>query len=145
MGGESTDRKVLNSVEMYTSKEGQWINLPPMVIPRASASSVVHENEVIVTGGETNLDASKEVKKEPTDSIEILNLERRPLKWEISYAKLPCPLSGHQTFIYKGKLLVVSSKTIFQISLSAVREIKVLETLRLAFMANGKPETHPLR
>ena len=126
MGGETTDRKVLNSVEMFTCKEGQWIDLPPMVIPRASASSVVHENEVIVTGGENNLDASKEAETEPTDSIEILNLERRPLKWEISYAKLPCPLSDHQTFIYKGKLLVVSSKMIFQISLSAVRELKEL-------------------
>ena len=46
MGGETTDRMVLNSEEMYTSKEGQWIDLPPMVIPRASASSVVHENQV---------------------------------------------------------------------------------------------------
>ena len=129
MGGEATDRKVLNSVEMYTSKEGQWIDLPPMVIPRASASSVVHENEVIVTGGKTNLDTSKEAKTEPTDSIEILNLERRPLKWEISYAKLPCPLSGHRTFIYKGKLLVVSSMMIFQISLSPDHEVKELYKL----------------
>ena len=129
MGGEATDGKVLNSVEMYTSKEGQWIDLPPMVIPRASASSVVHENEVIVTGGKTNLDTSKEAKTEPTDSIEILNLESRPLKWEISYAKLPCPLAGHQTFIYKGKLLVVSSKMIFQILLSPDHEVKELYKL----------------
>ena len=130
MGGKIEYNEVLNSVEMFTSKEGRWIDLPPMVIPRASASSVVHENEVIVTGGETNLDTSKGVKTGPTDSIEILNLGRRPLKWEISYAKLPCPLSGHQTFIYKGKLLVVSSNRIFQISLSAVREIIVLCNLK---------------
>ena len=129
MGGESEDEKVLNSVEMYASKEGRWIDLPPMVIPRTSASAVLHENQVIVTGGKTNLDTSKEAKMEPTDSIEILNLERRPLRWEISYAKLPCPLAGHQTFIYKGKLLVVSSKMIFQISLSPDHEIKELYNL----------------
>ena len=140
MGGSGDfDEKITNSVEFFSCKEGRWIDLPPLVVPRLLASSVVYKNQVIVSGGRTNLDTSKDANTEPTDSIEILNLERCPLKWEISYAKLPCPLSYHQTFIYKGKLLVVSSEMICQVSLSPPQGFdKLYDPDEFRFMSNAE-------
>jgi hypothetical protein len=54
MGGKMTDEKITNSVEKFCCKEGKWIDLAPMIVPRQSASSVVFDNQVIVSGGYTN-------------------------------------------------------------------------------------------
>jgi hypothetical protein len=74
-------------------------------VPRSSASSVVFDNQVIVSGGCT--DTVVDYKNQPTDSIEVLNLDQSPLEWKLSAAKLPAPTAGHQTFVYKGKLIVL--------------------------------------
>ena len=105
MGGLDKDGKPTNSVEKFCCKEGRWVDLAPMIVARKSASSVVLDNQVIVSGRRTNTGQSD--RNEPTDSIEILNLDQCPLKWKMSAAKLPVPLSGHQTFVYKGKLIVI--------------------------------------
>jgi hypothetical protein len=105
MGGLDKDGKPTNSVEKFCCKEGRWVDLAPMIVSRESASSVVLDNQVIVSGGRTNTGQSD--RNEPTDSIEILDLDQCPLKWKMSAAKLPVPLSGHQTFVYKGKLILV--------------------------------------
>ena len=107
MGGEKKDGKPTNSVEKFCSKEGRWMDVVPMVVPRVSASSVVFNNQIIVSGGAIRNESTDS--NEPTDSIEVLNLDQFPLKWVIFAGKLPLPLSGHQTFVYKGKLIVVGS------------------------------------
>ena len=143
IGGKGKDMKPTNSVEMFSSKEGRWVDIAPMSIPRSSASSVVFDAQVIVSGGCTD---TVDDKSRCTDSIEILNLGKCPLKWNMSDAKLPIPLSGHQTFIYMGKLIVVCTFNIqeknerggnitrkvckiFQVSLSAPYAAKELHTL----------------
>jgi hypothetical protein len=105
MGRTDKDGKPTNSVEKFCCKEGRWVDLAPMIVSRESASSVVLDNQVIVSGGRTNTGQSD--RNEPTDSIEILDLDQCPLKWKMSAAKLPVPLSGHQTFVYEGKLIVI--------------------------------------
>ena len=100
MGGRDKDNKPTNSVEKFCSKDRIWVDVAPMNVPRASASSVVVGNQVIVSGGTTG-------KNVPTDSIEILNLDQCPLRWVMSDVKLPAPAADHQTFIYEGKLIVI--------------------------------------
>ena len=120
MGGKDDDRKPTNSVEKFCSKEGRWIDVAPMIVPRHSASSVVSENTIIVSGGtipyqstdndEPDSDESDSNQStQLTDSIEVLNLVQLPLKWVMFPGKLPVPMACHQTFVYKGKLIVVGT------------------------------------
>ena len=132
MGGRDRSGKPTSSVEKYSCKEGRWVDLPPMTIPRASASSVVVDNQVIVSGGQTinlaadnlhrpNSHAQPALKQ--TDSIEILHLDQIPLCWVTSAAKLCVPLAGHQTFVYKGKLIVLAQYYDRQSSFKQIWEI----------------------
>ena len=72
MGGEKKDGKPTNCVEKFCSKEGRWVDVAPMVVPRVSASSVVFNNQVIVSGGAIRNKSTDY--NEPTDSIEFLKL-----------------------------------------------------------------------
>jgi hypothetical protein len=138
MGGRDKGGKPTNSVEKFCCKEGRWVDLAPMIVSRESASSVVLDNQVIVSGGQTNTGQSDRNEREPTDSIEILNLDHYPLKWVMSAVKLPVRLSGHQTFVYKGKLIVICDYyikgkgtmcKIFEIPLTPPHAAKELHTL----------------
>ena len=99
LGGRGQDGQSLKSVERFIFREGRWIELPPMNTPRSFASSVLVGNQIVVSGGDTG--------DTITDSIEILNLDETPLQWITSPAKLPSPLSAHQTVVYQGKLIVI--------------------------------------
>ena len=105
MGGQGKDGKPTSCVEKFSSKERRWIDVAPMIVPRLSASSVVFNNQVILSGGMIRNQLADH--DEPTDSIEVLNLGQFPLKWVIFAGKLPAPMIRHQTFVYKGKLIVV--------------------------------------
>ena len=130
IGGRGKDKKPTNSVEKFCFKEGRWIDVAPMVVPRQQASSVVFKNQVFVSGGAvTNKLTNRD---EPTDSIEVLNLDQFPLKWIMFAGKLPVPLSGHQTFVYKGKLIVVCISmqyAIFEVVLSPPYSATTLHSL----------------
>ena len=99
IGGRGQYGESLSSVEVYIFLEGRWIGLPAMNTPRSFMSSVVVGQEVIVSGGDTG-DAI-------TNTIEVLSLAETPLRWKISPAKLPVPLSAHQTVVHRGKLIVI--------------------------------------
>ena len=99
IGGRGQEGESLRSVEAYIFLEGRWIGLPAMNTPRSFMSSVVVGQEVIVSGGDTG-DAI-------TDTTEVLNLAETPLQWKMSPAKLPVPLSAHQTVAYRRKLIVI--------------------------------------
>ena len=130
IGGRGQDGQSLKSVEGYIFLEGRWIGLPAMNTPRSFMSSVVVGNEIVVSGGDTG-DAI-------TDSIEVLNLAETPLQWRISPAKLPVPLSAHQTVAYKEKLIVIgghdgnegrNSEKIYEILLAPPYTFNVLKLL----------------
>ena len=99
IGGRGQDGQSLRSVEGYIFREGRWIELPAMNTPRSFMSSVVVGNEIVVSGGDTG-DAI-------TDTIEVLNLSEIPLQWRMSPARLPVPLSAHQTVVYEERLIVI--------------------------------------
>jgi hypothetical protein len=99
LGGRGQDGQSLKSVERFIFREGRWIELPPMNIPRSFASSVLVDNQIVVSGGD--------IGDTITDTIEILNLDETPLQWITSPAKLRVPLSAHRTVAYQGKLIVI--------------------------------------
>ena len=130
IGGRDQDGQSLNSVEGYIFLEGRWIELSAMNTPRSFMSSVVVGQEVIVSGGDTG-DAI-------TDTIEVLNLAETPLQWKISPAKLPVPLSAHQTVVYEGKLIVIGghdgnegrrSDRIYEVRLTPPYTTRILTTM----------------
>ncbi len=103
IGGRGQDGRSLKSVERFIFREGRWIELPPMNTPRSFAASVVVDNKIIVSGGNTGAAL--------TDTIEILNLDETPLQWITSAAKLLEPLSAHRTVVYQGKLIVIGGRS----------------------------------
>ena len=130
IGGRGHYGQSLRSVEMYIFLEGRWVELPAMNTPRSFMSSVVVGNEIIVSGGDTG--------NAITDTIEVLNLAETPLQWKMSPAKLPVPLSAHQTVVYRGKLIVIgrhdgnegrNSDKICEILLTPPYTTKILRTL----------------
>ena len=62
-------------------------------------SFVVVGQEVIVSGGDTGDGI--------TNTNEVLNFAETPLQWKMSPARLPVPLSAHQTVVYRRKLIVI--------------------------------------
>jgi hypothetical protein len=130
LGGREPHGHSLGSAERYIFREGRWIELPSMNTPRSFLSSVVVDNEIVVSGGDTGTVM--------TDSIETLNLDEIPLHWITSPAKLPVPLSGHSTVIYQGKLIVIgghddsqgrNSDKIYEVLLSPPYSTEVLSSL----------------
>ena len=130
IGGRSPDRRNLKSVEGYIIREGRWITLPEMNIPRAFHSAVVVGHVIIVSGGD--------VGDSITDTIEVLDLDETPRQWKISDARLPVPLSGHQTVVYKGNLVIIGgydndegmvSKKIYKIPLIPPYTLQELRSL----------------
>ena len=135
MGGIDGSNKVTNCVEMFCCKEGRWVDVAPMIVPREAASSVVVDNQIIVSGGLVGVGDRDQL---CLDSIEILDLDKYPFKWKMSDAKLPVPPHYHRIFLYKGKLIVVGNMKIFQVQLSApyaVRELYTLTSLSSGFGA----------
>ena len=130
IGGRGQDGQSLRSVEGYIFLEGRWIELPAMNTPRSFMSSVVVGNEIVVSGGDTG-DAI-------TDTIEVLNLAETPLQWKISPARLPAPLSAHQTVVFEGKLIVIgghdfnegrNSDKIYEVLFTPPYTSRILRTL----------------
>ena len=130
IGRRDQDGQSFSSVERYIFLEGRWIELPAMNIPRSFMSFVVVGNEIVVSGGDTG-DAI-------TDTIEVLDLAETPLQWKISPARLPVPLSAHQTVVYKGKLIVIGGHdgnegrnfdTIYEVLLTPAYSNRILRNL----------------
>ena len=53
-GGYGKDYKPLSSAEIFDKTSNSWIPLKPMKTGRAYASSVVYNDQVLVTGGNSN-------------------------------------------------------------------------------------------
>ena len=138
IGGRGQDGQSLSSVEGYIFLEGRWIELPAMNTPRSFMSSVVVGNEIVVSGGDTG--------PAITDAIEVLNLAETPLQWRISRARLPVPLSAHQTVVYRGKLIVIgghdgnegrNSDTIYEVLLTPPYTSKTLRSMFIPVAWHG--------
>ena len=141
-GGRSEDG-VLNSVEMFSLATGTWTPLQLMRETRQGASSVVHNNQVFVSGGFVrNLCWSKSIEKLSLNAVQA----DQSIPWEIVPAELPERLVGHRSVVYNGQLIVIGgfngdkpaySDSITEISLVPPYTIKLLAIIPQARFHHG--------
>ena len=98
IAGGKTGIRSLNSVEMFNFATGTWTPLQPMKNARDEASSVVYNNEVVVTGGEDKL-----MEKLPLNAVQV----DQSMFWESVLAELPGWLIGHRVLVHNGRLLAI--------------------------------------
>jgi hypothetical protein len=130
-GGGNGSAK-LNSVEMFSLSNGTWTPLQPMRECREGASSVVHNNQIFVSGGDIK-------------SIERLSLNAvqadQSTTWENLSAELPVPLQGHRSVVYNGRLIVIGGVDNISASSSRITEISLVPPFiskLLATMPQGR-------
>ena len=98
-GGEN-----VNFVEMFNLATKTWTPLQPMNKRRTEASSVVFNNQIVVTGG-------------GFESMEKLSLNAvhvdPSLPWEnIPHIKLPAKF-GHCSVVYNGRFIMIGARSLF--------------------------------
>ncbi len=89
-GGRNRDG-VLNSVEMFSLSTQTWTPLQPMRECRSGASSVVYNNQVVVTGGDDNIGITTSMERLSTNAVQV----DQSITWEKLTAKLPGWLREH--------------------------------------------------
>ena len=128
-GGRNKEKK-LNSVEMFSLRTRTWTALQQTKKSRSEASSVVYNNEIIVTGG-----ADKSMEKLSLNAVKADQF----IPWENIPAVLPGQLYGHRSVVYNGRLIVIGghdfdkgrsySERITEISLVPPYTSKLLATM----------------
>ncbi|XP_028404270.1 kelch-like ECH-associated protein 1 [Dendronephthya gigantea] len=127
------NRKSLNSVEMFSLSNAKWLPLQPMKQPRNFASSVVYNNQMLVSGGFSNGKVVKSTEKSTLKDVHV----NQSIFWEDDPAVLRGPLYGHSSVVYNGRLIVIGGydgtaftpANITEISLVPPYTSKVLVTL----------------
>ena len=97
VGGWNT-RGELNSVEMFSLATKTWTPLQPTKEYRKESSSLVWNNQILVTGG-----ANKSMEKLSLYAVQV-DLSTH---WEKIPAELPARLSGHRSVVYNGHMIVI--------------------------------------
>ena len=119
--------KDLNSVEMFSLATKTWTLLQPMKESHGEASSVVYNNQIVVTGGST-----KSMEKLSLNAVQV----DQSIQWENIPAELTGRLSGHRSVVYNGRLIVIGGydkgrylDSITEISLVPPYTSKLLATM----------------
>ena len=104
-GGMDREPKVViaggkdkKSVEMFSLATKAWTPLQPMSTPGIEASSVVYNNQIIVTGG-----GDKSMEKLSLNAVQA----DHSIPWENIPDVLPTRLYGHRSVVYNGRLIVI--------------------------------------
>ena len=136
IAGGSNDSGKLHSVEMFNLSTGTWTKLPPLKECRNEASSVVYNNQVLVTGGEGKDGKLKSVEGLSTNAVHA----GQPVSWEKLTVELPNEqLFGHFSVVYNGRLIVIGkfdgdtleiSDSISEVSLIPPHTTKLLANIR---------------
>ncbi|XP_028404183.1 kelch-like protein 40a [Dendronephthya gigantea] len=123
--------KSLNSVEMFSLSNAEWLPLQPMKQRRYLASSVSHNNETIVSGGFSD-QANKSLEKLSLKAVYADSF----IFWKYDPVELPKPLFGHCSVIFDGRLIVIGGynhtafiDNITEVSLVSPNTGKVLATM----------------
>ena len=123
-----------NSVEMFSLSTQTWTPLRSMKECRNGASSVVYNNQVVVTGGCGNNGNTKSMERLSKNVVQA----DQSITWEKLNAKLPGRLRGHCSVVYNGRLIVIGgydddkcacSDSITEVSLVPPYTTKLLTTM----------------
>lgn len=97
-GFTDSSGKPLNSAEMFSLSKRRWVPLKPMTKRRAEAWSVVHRNQVIVTGGWTPENA--------TSTLEALDTQHIPHSLWLNYpTELPHTSFAHRCVVAGDRMI----------------------------------------
>ena len=125
----------LKSVEMFSLSTRTWTPLQPMRESRVSASSVVHNHDFIVFGGEGKVSMEK---------LSLNAVEHGHSKtWERVPVEFIVPLYGHRCVIYNGRFIVIGgfvirfTESITEISLVPPSTSKLLAILPTSTYNHG--------
>ncbi|XP_028407080.1 influenza virus NS1A-binding protein-like isoform X6 [Dendronephthya gigantea] len=95
--------RFLNSVEMFNPTTATWSLLQPMKECRQSPSSVIYNNQFLVTGGFTGYDWSQSMEKLSLNDIQV----DHGIPSKYFPAELPASLAGHCTVVHNRRLIVI--------------------------------------
>ena len=118
----------LNSVEMFSLATKTWTPLQPMKERRAESSSVVWNNQILVSGG-----GNKSIEKLSLNAVQV-DLSTH---WEKIPAELPARLSGHRSVIYNGHMIVIGGYDLDKKAYSdSITEISLVPPYTRKMLAN---------
>ena len=133
--GGSTRGIELNSVEMFSLATKTWTPLQPMQKGRSEASSVVYNNQIVVTGG-----SSKSMEKLSLNAVQV----DQSIQWENVLAELPRRLYGHRSVVYNGQLIVIGgfdcdkAEIVYSNSITKISLVPPYTSKLLATMPEGR-------
>ena len=135
IAGGGNKKGALNSVEMFSLTNGTWTPLKEMKECRQGASSVVHNNHIFISGGNTGgFNWSKSVEKLSLNAVQV----DLSTAWENVPVQLPRRLWGHCSVVYNKRLIIIGgydadegdySDSITEISLVPPYTSKLLATM----------------
>ena len=127
--------KDLNSVEMFSLATKTWTPLQPMKVSHGEASSVVYNNQIVVTGG-----ANKSMEKLSLNSVQV----DQSIQWENIPAELPGRLSGHRSVVYNGRMIIIGgydmdkAGIVYSDSITEISPVPPYTNKLLATMSEGR-------
>ena len=117
-GVDPTTKKSFSSVKRFKFINETWTPLAELKTARGFHAAVVFENQILVCGGSTSFSPLN-----PTDSIEVLNLNDNPPTWRKFAANLPIKVAGHKCVVYANRLLIIGGRTEKGNSLDTIYEL----------------------
>ena len=132
IAGGTTKCKDLNLVEMFSLTAGNWTPLNPMEKHRSEASSVVYNNEILVTGG-----ADQSMEKFSLNAGQI----DRCMVWKNVPVELPGVLRGHRSVVYEGRVILIGGFDIGRPS-NSITEISLVPSYTSKLLANMPQERY---
>ena len=127
--------KVLSSVERFNFINKTWIPLAELKTARELHAAVVFENQILVCGGSTNFKPLN-----PTDSLEVLDLNDNPRIWREFAVNLPVKVAGHKCFVYGNRLLIIGGNTDKGIFLDTIYELLLVPPYSCKLLCHMKKE-----
>ena len=123
----------LNSVEMFSLATKTWTPIQRMKERRAESSSVVWNDQILVSGG-----ANKSIEKLSLNAVQV-DLSTH---WKKIPAELPARLSGHGSVVYNGHMIVIGGydhdKGTYSDSITEISVVPPYTRKMLATMPEGR-------
>lgn len=101
-GQDPTSRQPLSCVEGFDMFNQTWTYLPALKTARYCHATVFFENQLLVCGGFTTSSFD-----DPTDSIEVFDLNDNPPEWKPFSVSLPIKVAAHRCVLYENRLLLL--------------------------------------
>ena len=127
IAGGSNNGKTLNSVEKFSLSTRVWSKEQAMQTNVCEASSVFYHDQMIISGGRTNLDVSDEIGRR--------NIRIKSAQWAQLSVPLPTKLRGHCTVVYKDNLYVIGGCSDSGIVSNEILEIQLVSPYKSRLLA----------